>query len=107
VFSQSKNSVFLMESEYSLPCSQQLATSRYTEPDEYSRNSHTIFIKIHFNIIPHVRVGFSSNHFSSGVPTKIVCAFFPSLCVLRAPPILKALNCVQSSYWNLEFSQIK
>jgi hypothetical protein len=35
--------------------------------------SHTIYIKIHFNTIFHLRLGLSSRLFPSGVPTRVLC----------------------------------
>ena len=40
-----------MEPEGSLPYSQELANSPYSEPDQYSSYALSHFLKIHFNII--------------------------------------------------------
>jgi hypothetical protein len=49
-FSRSRNSQFFMETESSLPCSQERTTGLYSEPDESSPYS-SILSKIHFKII--------------------------------------------------------
>jgi len=40
-----------MEPESSLPCSRELSIGPYPEPVESSPHPHTLFFKIHFNII--------------------------------------------------------
>jgi hypothetical protein len=40
-----------METKYLLPCSEQVATGPYSEPNEFGPQPHTISFKIHFNII--------------------------------------------------------
>ena len=63
-----------MDPEGSLPHSQQPATSPYSEPDRSSPCPQSHFCKIHFNIIPHLRLGLPSNLFPSSFPTKTLYA---------------------------------
>ena len=61
-----------MEPEGSLPHSQQPATCPYPEPDKSSPCPPSHYLKIHFNIIPHLHQGLPSVLFLSGLPTKII-----------------------------------
>ena len=57
-----------MDSEGSLPLSQVPATCSYPEPARSSPYYHTL--KIHFNNIPHLRLGLPSGLLPSGFPSK-------------------------------------
>jgi hypothetical protein len=59
-----------MESEGSLPCSQQSATGPYPEPDESNLYPLSYLFTIHFNIILHLRLVLPSGLFPSGFPTR-------------------------------------
>jgi hypothetical protein len=50
-FIQSRNSPNFMEPEGSLPCSQEPVTCPYPQSDQFTPYTHTLFLKIRFNII--------------------------------------------------------
>ena len=70
IVSQSRNSPHFMEPEGSLPHSQVSVTCPYPEPDQSISLPQFHFLKIHLNIIPHLRVGLPSVLFPSGFTTK-------------------------------------
>ena len=65
-----RNSKHFMEPEVSLPHSQVPATCPYTEQDRSRPYPTSDFLKIHLNIILHLRLGLTSDLFLSGFPTK-------------------------------------
>jgi len=67
-----------MEPGRLLPCPQERATTSYPEPDESSPRLPTRFSKIHFNVIPHLRLGLLSGLFPYDFQTKILYAFLIS-----------------------------
>jgi len=71
-----------MDHASSLPCSQNLVTGSYAEPDGSSIHPQTI----HFNIPP-LRLGLPSGLFPSSFPMKILCCMHLSFppCVLQDP----------------------
>jgi hypothetical protein len=72
--SYSRTSQDIMEPESSLPCSQELSTGPYPEPDQ-SNPYHPILSKTHLNIV-HTPTSWSSQwSHSVGFPTNILCAF--------------------------------
>jgi hypothetical protein len=68
-----------MESEGSLPHSQELSTCPYPEPDQSSAH----LSKIHLNIIHYLRLDLPSDLFPSGLPTNDVHALLFSPFVLH------------------------
>ena len=103
----------LKEPEGSLPCSQQLTSGSYTDPDESSPRPITVFLRYLLILSSHVRLslpGFSAKNpsafiFSSYVlhasPTtfSLICSHFSeeykswisSLCHFLHPPIASSL----------------
>ena len=67
-----------MEPESSLPYSQVPANCPYPEPTPSSPTTPSHFLKIHLNIILHLRLGLPNGSFSSGFPTKTLCTPLPS-----------------------------
>jgi hypothetical protein len=61
-----------MEPEGSLLHSQKPATCPYPEPDQSSPCPPYHVLKIHFNIILHLRLGLLSGLLPSGLPNKIL-----------------------------------
>jgi hypothetical protein len=68
-----------MEPEGSLPCSQELSTAPYPEPDE-SNPYHPILSLLRSTLIfsIHLRLGLNSGLLPSGFPTNILSAFLYS-----------------------------
>jgi len=60
-----------MEHEILLQCPQEPAAGPYPEPVEYTPHPHTLFFKLHFNVV----LGFPSCPFLSGFLTKIFYGF--------------------------------
>jgi hypothetical protein len=76
-----------MEPKSSLPCSQEPATGPYPEPDESDPHPKPDFLKIHFKTIIHFHAVLPSGLFTSGFPTKTLCAFLTShACYMPRPP---------------------
>ena len=67
-----------MEPESSLPYSQAPASCPYPEPTPSSPHNPSHFLKIHLNIILHLRLGLPNGLFSSGFPTKTLYTPLPS-----------------------------
>jgi hypothetical protein len=82
---QSKNSQRCMETEGSLPCSQEPATGLYPESDESGPSLHLISLRLHFNIIIHQRLSLPSGFFPSGFPTITLYARFYRACYKPCP----------------------
>jgi hypothetical protein len=64
-----------MESDGSLPCSQEPYTIPYTEPDEESLQSHSISLTSILILSSHLLLSLPSVIFPSGYPTRILYAF--------------------------------
>jgi len=81
-----------MEPEGSLAHSQVPTTYPYPEPARSSLNPTFHFLKIHLNIIPHLRPGLPTGLFSSGFHTKTL--YTPLLSPIRTtfPAHLILLN---------------
>jgi hypothetical protein len=61
-----------METENSLPCSQQPATVTYPEPDEYSPYSNPLSVRSILILYSHLHSGFPSDLVPSGFPTEVL-----------------------------------
>ena len=79
-----------MEPEGSLPYSQAPATFSYPEPTPSS--PHNPFLKIHLNIILHLRLGLPSGLFPSGFLTITLCTPLPSSIRATCPAHLNLLD---------------
>jgi hypothetical protein len=65
-----------MEPEGSLPCSQELATVTYPEPDESNPRLATFSPRSVLIFYSHLRLGVPIGLFPLGFPTKLLYAFF-------------------------------
>jgi len=83
-----------MKSQGSIPHSQVPATCPYGEPDRASTYSTTHFLKIHLNVIPHLRLGLPSCLFPKGFPTRILYTSLLSPMRATCPTHLNFLNLV-------------
>jgi hypothetical protein len=87
LYSYSENSQNFTEPEGSLPCSQELSTYPYPQPDQ-SRPYHLILsLKIHFVLSAHLHLGLPNGFFPSGFATDILYEFLFSPFELHASPI--------------------
>jgi len=59
-----------MEPLCASPPSQKPANFPYFVPNNAVHDPPSLFLNIHFNIIPHLRLGLPSNNFSSGFRSK-------------------------------------
>jgi hypothetical protein len=59
-----------MEPEGSLPCSQELSTGPYPEPDQPARIYHPISLRSILIFLSHLSLGLPTGNFPSGFPTR-------------------------------------
>src|SRR5215468_10498431 len=83
-----------MEPEGSSPHSQGPATCPYPEPAQSSPCPPSHFLKINFNIIPHLRQGLPTGRLPSSLPTKILYAPLPSPIRATCPVHLILLDLI-------------
>jgi hypothetical protein len=74
-----------MELEFSMTCSQQLATGLYPEPDQCSPYTHYISVRSILILFALVRQGLASDLFPSGFPIKTLYALIFSPIIATCP----------------------
>jgi hypothetical protein len=78
-----RNSPPFMEPKVSLSCSQDSVTEPYPEPDEFSPHPHTYLDPFLIILYSHLLLRLQSDHFFSGLTTKIPHFFFISYALIR------------------------
>jgi hypothetical protein len=83
-----------MEHEGSLPCSQELATSPYSEPDEFSRYPHPTSLRYAYILIlsSHLHLDFQNGLFCLDVRSKVCNFFFVCPMITMCPAHLNLLD---------------
>jgi hypothetical protein len=89
--SYSRNSQSSMETEVSLPCSQEPSTGPFPEPHKSSPYQSILFQISILILSTHICLSLHSGRFPSGFTTKVLYTRFFS-CVLHALPILCSLT---------------
>jgi hypothetical protein len=89
-----RNFQHFMETEGSLPCSQEPATSPSPDPNQSSPYHHILFIpRLNLILSTHLYLGLPSVIFPSSFPTSILCAFIlPHSCYMFCPSHLPWLH---------------
>ena len=90
-----------MEPQSSLPYWQEPAACPYPEPTVPTTPSH--FLKIHLNIISHLRLGLPNGLFPSGFPTKTLSTPLPSFICGTCPAHLNLLDFITHTILGEEY----
>ena len=95
-----------MEPDGSLPRTQVPATCLCPEPNQSSPWPSYLFLKIHFNIILHLRVGLPSGLFPSGFPTNTLYTHFLSPISATSPAYLILLDFITQTLLDEEYGSL-
>ena len=98
-----KTFLIFMETESSLPHTQQSTTCPCPEPDQSSPSPPSYFMKVHFNITSHLHTGLPSGLFPLGFPTSISS---PHTCYMPRPFRFCWFDHSNYVWWGVQFMKL-